>query len=401
MILKLFCLSLLLISGSQAFDLVREYSGATFFEAWTFYGSFDNLTSGDVNWVNQSAAFTENLVSINAAQNAIIRVDNTTNVPYNFKRDTVRITSTDSYDFGTMWVFDVVHLPFGCSVWPAIWTKGPLWPDDGEIDIVEGVNLMSQNQMALHTVPGCRQTTPPGQLGRSGQSPDCSTASGCTVLDTTPQASFGQAFAQAQGGIWATQFDVAGIFIWYWNRTNIPANLQPSAPTGSLDISTWGPPVASYPSTACNMTQFFGLQSLVIDITLCGVWAGIPQVYTQTCANQPPNNPSPPNPPRTTPTCYADNVPGPGSPRFDDAYFEISYIRAYTTGVSSSTAGPTGTSSSVATSSNVAASAVTVGPNTQIPNASVNAAVRGIDVIKFAVAGSLGLAGIILGVLLV
>lgn len=45
----------------------------------------------------------------------------------------------------------------------------------------------------------------------SGQNPDCSQAAGCTVLDTTNQATFGQAFAQAGGGIWATQFDVAGI----------------------------------------------------------------------------------------------------------------------------------------------------------------------------------------------
>ena len=29
---------------------------------------------------------------------------------------------------------------------------------------------------------------------------------------------------------------------------------------------------------------------------------------------------------------YDDNVVGPGSPKYDDAYFEIDYVRAYTTG---------------------------------------------------------------------
>ncbi|KAF8582567.1 glycoside hydrolase family 16 protein, partial [Ramaria rubella] len=321
--MRLRCLPfpLLLASSLYAFELVREYSGPTFFDNWIFYGSFDNLTNGDVNWVNQSTALSENLVGVNSAQNVIIKVDNVTNVPFNFKRDTVRITSTDTYDFGSLWVFDVVHLPFGCSVWPAIWTKGVIWPQQGEIDIVEGVNLMTQNQMALHTEPGVSDEAGP-------------LAAGCTVLDTTNQATFGQSFAQAGGGVWATQFDVAGIFIWFWNRTNLPTNLQSSAPASPLDISTWGSPVASYPSTSCNMSQFFGLQQLVIDITLCGDWAGLPQVYPQTCSNEPPNNPSPPNPPRTTPTCYPDNVPGPGSPRFDDAYFEISHIRAYSTGLS-------------------------------------------------------------------
>lgn len=31
---------------------------------------------------------------------------------------------------------------------------GTQWPDNGEIDIIEGVNLMTQNQMAVHTLPG-------------------------------------------------------------------------------------------------------------------------------------------------------------------------------------------------------------------------------------------------------
>ena len=34
----------------------------------------------------------------------------------------------------------------------------------------------------------------------------------------------------------------------------------------------------------------------------------------------------------TTGTCYQDNVVGPGSPKYDEAYFEIDFLRAYTTG---------------------------------------------------------------------
>ena len=48
-------------------------------------------------------------------------------------RPQVRLTSKDFYDYGSLWVFDANHLPYGCSVWPAFWTKGPVWPDDGEI----------------------------------------------------------------------------------------------------------------------------------------------------------------------------------------------------------------------------------------------------------------------------
>jgi hypothetical protein len=42
--LSLYFLSLFKPSGS--YDLVRDYSGTTFFDRWDFYGSWDNLTLG-------------------------------------------------------------------------------------------------------------------------------------------------------------------------------------------------------------------------------------------------------------------------------------------------------------------------------------------------------------------
>jgi hypothetical protein len=53
----------------------------------------------------------------------------------------VRLESYDAYPIGSVWLFDVLHLPYGCSVWPAIWSHGTEWPLNGEIDIIEGVNL--------------------------------------------------------------------------------------------------------------------------------------------------------------------------------------------------------------------------------------------------------------------
>lgn len=120
-------------------------------------------------------------------------------------------------------------------------------------------------------------------------------------------------------------------------RPNVPASIASTNST-SIDISQWGPPSAAYPMSGCNIPQFFTPQNLVIDITLCGDWAGIGPVYNATCGNSGP-----------TGLCvsvfflrimdlmtditvqYPDNVVGPGSPKFDEAYFEISYVRAYTT----------------------------------------------------------------------
>ena len=112
-----------------------------------------------------------------------------------------------------MLVFDAAHLPFGCSVWPAFWTKGQDWPRGGEIDVLEAVNRASANQMTLHASPGCVQAPDAVQLGKTNGA-DCSqgvnSSVGCTVLETQAN-SFGDGFNGVGGGVWATQFDVSGI----------------------------------------------------------------------------------------------------------------------------------------------------------------------------------------------
>jgi hypothetical protein len=110
-----------------SFELVREHKGATFFDDWDFFGSWDNLTLGDVWWLDEADAMNQSLAYVNSANNAIIKVDNTSNVAYNQKRNTVRITSKDTYSLGSLWMIDLLHLPYGCSVWPAFWTKGLTW----------------------------------------------------------------------------------------------------------------------------------------------------------------------------------------------------------------------------------------------------------------------------------
>ncbi|KAF7350507.1 Rhodanese domain-containing protein [Mycena venus] len=273
----------LFFSVVSCYNIVDNFSGLTFFDDWDFYGNYDNLTLGDVVWLDEADAFTQQLALVNAAGNVIIKVDNFSNVPFNQKRNSM----------------------------------GPSWPAGGEIDIIEGINLDLNNQYALHTTPGCFHTTPPAQSGTSSMD-DCSQPSGCLVGENTPN-SYQSGFAAAGGGVWAAQFDYTGIFIWFWSRPNVPASITQSTATSSIDLSDWGPPSASYINSTCTIENFFGPQRMVIDITLCGEYAGLPDKYLETCAGHGP-----------TGICYNDNVVGPGN-NYDDAYFELTYVRAYTT----------------------------------------------------------------------
>lgn len=53
---------------------------------------------------------------MNSVGNAVIKVDNIHSVQSPQKRNSVRITTKDSYAVGSLWIFDLVHIPYGCSV---------------------------------------------------------------------------------------------------------------------------------------------------------------------------------------------------------------------------------------------------------------------------------------------
>ncbi|KAF8886936.1 concanavalin A-like lectin/glucanase domain-containing protein [Infundibulicybe gibba] len=331
------------ISAAAQFVPLREYAGQSFFDKWDFYGTFDNTTWGNVTYLDRPSATQQNLAYVNSAGNAVIKVDNRTNIapaPLVY-RNSIRITSQDTYGVGNLVIIDALHMPYGCSVWPSFWTlgTGKEWPDAGEIDIIEGINQMGNNQMALHSTPGCTLAPNSIQSGRTLET-NCSLDRGCIVAETKAN-SWGNGFAQAGGGVFALQMDVSGIFMWFWSRPDVPDSIKSATSTSPMNISSWGMPSASYPATTCNMTQFFEPQQLILLITLCGAWAGVPDIYSSTCPG----------------SCVADNVIGPGSPKFDNAFFEIPYIRTYTLG----TAAPVSASQSASAS---ASGQSTSGPTT-------------------------------------
>ncbi|KAF9262641.1 hypothetical protein L218DRAFT_960119 [Marasmius fiardii PR-910] len=296
------------------YNLIRDYSGPTFFSGWKFTGDADRTTNGDAFFVTQEQGLQQHLAYVDPNTNrAIIKVDNITVVPFNEKRNTVKITTQDLYPVGSVWITDLHHVPFGCSVWPAWWSQAPGWPAGGEIDTFEGVNLFTQNQMSLHTLPGCHQVNPV-QTSTLITNPDCSNTTnnneGCIVNDPNTN-SYGKPFADAGGGVFVTEMATSGISIWFFTRSVVPSSISSNAST--IDTSTFGEPVANYPATGCPMDKYFGPQALILDITLCGDFARpLYQSPNSGCTGQ----------------CYNDAVLGPPS-GYDNAYFDIAFVRVY------------------------------------------------------------------------
>ena len=72
---------------------------------------------GDVNYVDRDTAMASGLSLINGVGNVVLKVDQSS-VPVGKKRDSVRISSMDSFGFGTLWVLDAYHTPYGCRYVP-------------------------------------------------------------------------------------------------------------------------------------------------------------------------------------------------------------------------------------------------------------------------------------------
>lgn len=69
-------------------------------------------------------------------------------------RPSVRIETKTRYNSG-LFIYDIDHMPTGPGSWPAFWAYGDNWPDNGEIDILEGIDGRNFNAMTLHTSQGC------------------------------------------------------------------------------------------------------------------------------------------------------------------------------------------------------------------------------------------------------
>ena len=285
-----------------------------FYDEFSFWDSADP-TNGFVAYQARSTAESQNLIS-GGSGNATFGVDSSNQAPNG--RASVRLTSNKSYQSG-LFILDVEHMPGGvCGTWPAFWMVGPDWPNQGEIDIIEGVNDQQSNDMTLHTGPGCT-IGGGGSVGTKSaftgslESTSCVSGAGdnqgCQI-STADTSSYGTGFNKNGGGVYATEWTSSAISIYFFPRGSVPSDVT----GGSPNPSSWGEPMAVF-SGGCDMSTSFTNQQIVFDTTFCGDWAG--QVWDgSTCASKSGGS-----------TCenYVANNPA----AFKDAYWTVNGLKVY------------------------------------------------------------------------
>nr|ARV79861.1 GH family 16 beta-1,3-glucosyltransferase [Paecilomyces sp. 'thermophila'] len=329
------------LAAAQSYTLKDSLSGKDFLDAFSFFADRDP-TNGFVHYVSREVAEGEGLVKVTSSGSVYLGVDHTNTLSLtDIGRKSVRLESTDKIDHGLV-IADIKHMPGSiCGAWPAFWTVGDTWPDDGEIDIIEGVNTQSQNTMVLHTKGNCEITSDDDQTGTT-TSNQCSLdagPAGCVVQGTP--GSYGSSFNEQGGGVYAMQWTDEFIKLWFFPRSAIPKSIESDSP----DVSEFGTPMGNFKGT-CDIGKEFKPQKLVFDTTFCGDWAGSVYGQSDSC-------------PLTKEDSLASCIDFVATKpeEFKEAYWEINYLKTYTEGpaesaqtMSSSNAKPAPSASSAVAS---------------------------------------------------
>ncbi|KAF5392404.1 hypothetical protein D9757_002181 [Collybiopsis confluens] len=272
------------VSVSTPWKLVEGHNGSNFFQGWSFFTGSDP-TNGVVDYLDEDDAKNSGLAYVNSAGHAVMAVDTTNNLSDN--RKSVRITTNSHYN-QAIWILNAAVEP------GPFWTNGPNWPAGGEIgesfgstmnnwtvnygaDIVEGVSDYISNQATIHTNPGCSiASADSNKLGIAGTivgGTNCAAEEtknqGCGVRSAST-VSFGAAFNNNGGGVYASKLDDTGVAIYFWPANEVPGDIL----AGTPQPSGWGKPLAMWSASGCNPNTFFYQQSAIFDTTFCGDWAG-------------------------------------------------------------------------------------------------------------------------------
>lgn len=201
------------------YSIQDRYEGTDFFDNFYYWNTYDpaegfvqyanipsvyrTITDIPLSYVPQATANSSQYnLTYATSSSAVLKVD-TTDTDASTGRYSVRITSKNTYNSG-LFVFDVLHSPYGCSTWPALWLSDPAnWPEHGEIDVMEAVEQGNVgNQMTLHTSKGCTMNDKRKETGTVLEKNcwnDADDNDGCGVQGAVD--TYGEVFNNNGGGV--------------------------------------------------------------------------------------------------------------------------------------------------------------------------------------------------------
>ncbi|KAJ9629157.1 hypothetical protein H2204_008946 [Knufia peltigerae] len=329
--ISLTTLTLFASAATASYVIEDDYSSNSFAGMFDFFTDNDP-TNGYVNYIDYNTAASSGLYKVENGQ-VYMGVDST-NTASGRGRNSVRIASKNTYQHGLV-ILDLAHMPAGaCGTWPAFWMLGADWPNNGEIDIIEGVNGQAANNMALHTNAGCSISNT-GAFSGSLETDNCdvqaagqASNTGCSIR-SGDDSSFGAGFNSIGGGVFATEWTSEAISIWFFPRGGIPSDIT----SGSPDPTGWGLPQGQF-AGACNIDDKVHNQQLVFDVTFCGDWAGNVWSTDAVCSSK-----------ASTCQAFVQNNPS----AFQDTYWLINSLKVYSDNGAGPSQPPSSSSSSVPT----------------------------------------------------
>ncbi|BGP12147.1 hypothetical protein JCM10213_004712 [Rhodosporidiobolus nylandii] len=257
------------VKRASGYSLTKNCEGDSFLDCFQFDTTAGN--GGIANFVDEATAKAKELFAVKNGK-FHMRVHP---VADNGALDAIKLATKEQYSEG-LYIWDVERMPQVCGVWPAIWSTGDDWPNNGEIDVVEYVSHQSMNSMSVHTGTGCWA----GSTGYTGKPmmQDKSKALNCDADATSSQGcGFRTADDNTAGiganykkdGVYAVEWSSAGIKGWFFPRDSIPSDITSKNP----DPSSWDTPVMYISADSCNPSTYFGPQTWIINTQLCGTWA--------------------------------------------------------------------------------------------------------------------------------
>ncbi|KAF4972681.1 hypothetical protein FSARC_830 [Fusarium sarcochroum] len=300
----------------MAYSLATSYMGDSLISGFNWYNGPDP-SNGFVQYQSLRGALDYGLYSVEPfSQSVRLGVDSSRRYDLDEGRPSFRLESKESYQYG-LFIGDFEHMPPSqCGTWPAFWAYGTSWPDDGEIDILEGANLAYNNIMTGHTAEGC-MLDPADENLFSGErlSLDCGVGMDNVGCGFNPpesdKSSYGDTFNAIGGGVYAMEWDSEYIKIWHFPRGSIPADIEAKKP----DPRKWGLPQSLFGGSKCNVDEYFKDLKLVLNINFCGDYGEGTWRDFETCRS-------------LAPTCREYVAKNPRA--FQDAYFDVNYINVYT-----------------------------------------------------------------------